>query len=185
MGGKNGSAMFQRMISWILRDLPDSLVYVDDILVRSQEPAKETFDDILDIHFRDVWKTFEAFRAHRVFGKDEKMYMFQGLIQFCGQLLSDGTRRAAPSKLEAIKKWTPEVITRIKHLKGFLGLAQYYAIYMKDYAKLAVPLMAQLKNRVPEDTKIVWNDDMRKALEKIKTLLLENVVLDIPDPYKP
>ena len=26
---------------------------------------------------------------------------------------------------------------------------------------------------------------MRSALEQIKTLLLENVVLDIPDPYKP
>ena len=71
------------------------------------------------------------------------------------------------------------------HLKGFLGLAQYYAIYMQDFAKIAIPLSKQLKHRTPEDTKVSWDDEMRQALEKIKQLLLENVVLDIPDPYKP
>jgi hypothetical protein len=56
---------------------------------------------------------------------------------------------------------------------------------MKDFAKIAVPLSRQLKNRAPDDVKVVWDNDMRDALEKIKSLLLENVVLDIPDPYKP
>jgi len=56
---------------------------------------------------------------------------------------------------------------------------------MKDFAKIAVPLTKQLKSRTPEDDKVVWDDEMRSALEQIKKLLLENVVLDIPDPYKP
>ena len=56
---------------------------------------------------------------------------------------------------------------------------------MKDFARIAVPLTKELKARTPDDTKIVWNDEMRAALEEIKRLLLENVILDIPDPYKP
>ena len=63
------------------------------------------------------------------------MHLFREAIKFCGHILSKGQRRAAASKLEAIKKWTPENITRVTHLKGFLGLAQYYAIYMQDFAK--------------------------------------------------
>jgi hypothetical protein len=113
------------------------------------------------------------------------MHLFWILIKFCGHILNNGQRKAAASKLEAIKKWTPEVIKTITHLKGFLGLAQYYAIYMKDFAKIAVPLTKQLKNRAVDNTKVIWDDQMREALEKIKVLLLENVVLEIADPYKP
>ena len=70
-------------------------------------------------------------------------------------------------------------------MKQFLGLAQYYAIYMKNYAQVAVPLSRQLKTKGPDNRKIVWDQEMREALEAIKNDLLENVVLDLPDPYKP
>jgi len=33
MGVKNGPAMFQRMIMWILRDVHESCVYIDDVLI--------------------------------------------------------------------------------------------------------------------------------------------------------
>ena len=193
MGVKNGPAMFQRMIQWVLRDLPFVLVYIDDVLVGTP-PSVEITDEksehhmiismILEQHNLDVSAVLDAFACHKLFVKGSKMHLFCETIKFCGHILSQGQRRAAASKLEAIRKWTPETITRITHLKGFLGLAQYYAIYMKDFARIAVPLSRQLKNRTPEDTKVVWDDEMRQALETIKTLLLENVVLDIPDPYK-
>jgi hypothetical protein len=185
MGVKNGPAMFQRMIQWVLRDLPFATVYIDDVLVGTPQPSPHTSEDILDIHFRNVFAVLSAFQKHKLFVKGSKMHLFREVIKFCGHILSDGQRRAAPSKLEAIKKWTPQVIKTLTHLKGFLGLAQYYAIYMKNFAKIAVPLFNQLKNRKNEDTKVVWDEDMRVSLENIKTLLLENVVLDIADPYKP
>jgi transposase InsO family protein len=185
MGVKNGPAMFQRMIQWVLRDLPFALVYIDDVLVGTPPPSANTHENILDIHYRDVRAVLAAFLKHRLFVKGAKMHLFRETIKFCGHILNNGQRRAAPSKLEAIKKWTPEVIKTITHLKGFLGLAQYYAIYMKDFAKIAVPLSRQLKNRAPENTKVKWDADMREALESIKKLMLENVVLDIADPYKP
>ena len=70
-------------------------------------------------------------------------------------------------------------------MKQFLGLAHYYAPYMKNFAKVAVPLSRHLKVKNPENKKIQWDDDMKVALEEIKRDLLDNVVLDLPDPYKP
>ena len=44
---------------------------------------------------------------------------------------------------------------------------------------------AQLKTKTPDHRKIVWTPEMESALESIKKELLDNVVLDLPDPYKP
>ena len=35
MGVKNGPAMFQRMIAWILRGVPKALAYIDDVITGS------------------------------------------------------------------------------------------------------------------------------------------------------
>jgi hypothetical protein len=185
MGVKNGPAMFQRMIQWILRDLPFAMVYIDDVLIGTPPPLTNSGSDILDIHYRDIRSVLTTFKKHLLFVKGAKMHLFRETIKFCGHILNNGQRRASPSKLEAIKKWTPENIKTITHLKGFLGLAQYYAIYMKDFAKIAEPLTRQLKNRAPDNTKIQWDDTMRESLTTIKQLMLDNVVLDIADPYKP
>ena len=69
-------------------------------------------------------------------------------------------------------------------MKAFLGLAQYYALYMKDYAKVAVPLLQSLRTG-SETQKVAWTGEMKVAITKIKKDLLSNVVLDIADPMKP
>ena len=39
MGVKNGPAVLQRMIQWVLRELPFGLVYIDDVLVGTAPDA--------------------------------------------------------------------------------------------------------------------------------------------------
>ena len=48
-------------------------------------------------------------------------------------------------------------------MKQFLGLAQYYAIYMKNFALVAAPLTAQLKTKTPDHRKIVWTPVLESA----------------------
>jgi hypothetical protein len=83
----------------------------DDVLVGTQ-PVPNAKRDLLDLHFEDVSAVLAAFRKHKLFVKGVKMHLFRETIKFCGHILSNGQRRAAASKLEAIKKWTPETITR-------------------------------------------------------------------------
>ena len=80
--------------------------------------------------------------------------MFKRTIKFCGHILSGGTRRAAPDKMKAIQDWTENSIKTVTQLKGFLGLTQHYAIYMKHYAEWAAPLTDALKNRTKFQTKV-------------------------------
>jgi len=55
---------------------------------------------------------------------------------------------------------------------------------MKNFAEVAVPLTKQLKNRQKTNKKVIWNSDMVVALDRIKKDLIENVVLDLPNPNK-
>ena len=98
--------------------------------------------------------------------------------------MSQGSRRAAPDKLKDIEAWAPDKIRTVTQLKGFLGLTQYYAIYMEKYAEHAAALTDALSDK-GTDKSIRWNPRMVEALDAIKKGMLENVFLQIANPYKP
>ena len=124
MGVRNGPAMFQRMISWILLDLPSTVVYIDDALVGTPECCS---GELLPTHYNDVGCLLNRFRSACMGVKGKKVYLFRMSIKFCGQILSNGQRRAAPSMLQAIREWRHQSITTVRRLKSFMGLSQHYA----------------------------------------------------------
>ena len=65
------------------------------------------------------------------------------LVEFCGQVLENGMRRPKPGKLAAIQHW--ELPQTIKELRGFLGLCNYYAQYLRNYADTTGPMQDLLK----------------------------------------
>ena len=110
--------MFQRMIMWILREVRAACVYIDDVLVGSRGDSTA---ELLRNHFLDLGDVLRAFRAHCITAKGSKVHLYMLMVKFCGHILHEGTRRAAPSKLEAIEKWSTDMIRTITHLRGFLG----------------------------------------------------------------
>jgi len=136
-------------------------------------------------HYLDVCATLAAFRQYKLTVKRTKVHLFRNMIKFCGHVLFNGQRKAAPSKLEAISKWTVDMVKTVSHLKGFLGLCQYYSQYMQDFARIALPLTEQLKGRKDAPKTVLWTTRMKTAFETLKTELLKNVVLDIASPHKP
>ena len=107
MGVKNGPAMFQRMIMWILKDVPYACVYIDDVLVGSGHAHGRA---LLYEHFEAVSSVLDEFHRHQVTAKGSKVHLFMSMIKFCGHILFDGKRRAAPNKLQAVANWQPEMI---------------------------------------------------------------------------
>ena len=201
MGVKNGPAMFQRMIQTCIAHLPFAKVYVDDNMVGSRGKSPE---EQLEIHDGHVRQTLEAFRKFKLTLKGVKCYLYMLMIKFCGHVLCNGTRRAAPSKLQAIAKWTPKMIKTVTHMKSFLGLTQFYSMYMPHYAAIVHSLTDQLSGRMTKTTakklkapvddfrkmkikmnKITWTTEMEDAFNKVKEELLQNVVLHIANPTKP
>ncbi len=64
-------------------------------------------------------------------------------VQFCGHVLEGGERRPAPGKLMSVERWeAPKTVTA---LRGFLGFANYYSMYIENFSGLAAPLTELLK----------------------------------------
>ena len=83
-------------------------------------------------------------------------------MEFLGHIVSKDGIHVDNSKIQAIKEWKrPSTITE---LRSFLGLANFYRRFIKDYAKIAAPLTDLLKG----DSKLKWSDSSQEAFEKLK-----------------
>ena len=88
------------MMEWVLRDLPFADCYVDDIIIRS---TGETEEEILANHAKHVEAVPLALEEHQLVAKLDKASFFVRSVEFCGQVLENGTRRPKPGKLAAIQ----------------------------------------------------------------------------------
>ena len=185
MGLKNGGAIFQRMMEWVLKGLEGVNVYVDDVIVGS---TGDTLEEMLENHERVLRATLERLAESELRVDPNKVKLFMEEIEFCGHVLRDGRRRPSPGKLLSIQKWTcPETVTQ---LRGFLGLTNYYSSYVPGYAELAAPLTAKLRLNREEGKKgsrktLSWKDEETAAFEGLKLALLKELELFRVNPDKP
>jgi hypothetical protein len=185
MGLKNGNAMFQRMMEWVLRDHENADPYVDDIIVGS---TGNTPEEVVVNHERDLRAVLETLRKYELVADPKKVHLFMREVEFCGHILREGRRSPAPGKLLAIQKWElPQTVTA---LRGFLGLTNYYSCYVPNYSDLAAPLMGKLQLNRADGKKgsqkaIEWQPEDIIAFEKLKAILAESLELFQVEPDQP
>ena len=76
-------------------------------------------------------------------------------------------------KVEGILNWpTPK---EVKDVQKFLGLANYYYQFIKDFAAIARPLHDMVK----KDQKQEWTERQEKAFRELKEIYKRLVVLDL------
>ncbi|KAK2992294.1 hypothetical protein RJ640_020287 [Escallonia rubra] len=80
--------------------------------------------------------------------------------------------------LEAIKEW--EAPAKVSELRSFLGLANYYRRFIKGYSAKATPLTDLLKKGKTWE----WSKRCQSAFEGLKTAVMEEPVLALPDHTK-
>ena len=138
MGLANAPQQFQEMVGWVLRDVrvmgnSGTDAYMDDILVGTRV---EEGEDLLEVHNQDLRRVLEVLKEHKLVADKKKCHLFVREVEFCGQVLANGT-------LRGLEKWErPRTITQ---LRGFLGFKNYYSIYIPDYANLVAGLQEKLK----------------------------------------
>ena len=85
-----------------------------------------------------------------------------------------------PEKCAAIQEFpTPK---KVKHVRSFLGLAGYYRKFIKDFSKIAGPLI-QLNKK---DEPFLWTTECENAFQTLKEKLTSPPILAYPnyqDPY--
>jgi len=65
----------------------------------------------------------------------------------------------------------------VRDVRKFLGLANYYRHFVKDFAKLARPL----NNLTRKEEKWKWGDEQQKAFEQLKMVFMSQSLLVAPN----
>jgi hypothetical protein len=73
MGLKNGGAIFQRMMEWVLQGIEGVSVYIDDVIVGSKG---ETHEECLRNHDVAVRQVLERLRKHTLIVDPRKVHLF-------------------------------------------------------------------------------------------------------------
>ena len=174
-GLTNAPSTFQRVMERTLADLPNCLVYIDDIIVYSKSYEE---------HWERLEAVFERLRKAGLILKPSKCKLFQGRVKYLGHIISENGIEADPDKTEAIRNWS--VPSTVHELRQTIGFFSYYRRFVKDFAKLAKPIHELLKgheNRrnVNKKTPIEMTSEARSAFEALKEKLTTPPILGYAD----
>ena len=100
--------------------------------------------------------------------KPSKGHFFQRKVNFLGYDLSE--QGLTPDKRNVKKVKEMERPNNKKSLKSFLGLTGFVRRCILNYAHIAKPLTALLKDSV----KFAWGDEQEEAFNKLKEAVTSN-----------
>jgi len=122
----NLPATFQAMMNVILRDLINKekvAVFVDDILVGTK--MEKGHDEIIE----EILRRLEE---NNLYIKPEKCVWKTRKIGFLGIVIGPNGIEMKEEKVEGVLNWLQP--KNIKDVRKFLGLANYYRRFIKDFA---------------------------------------------------
>ena len=140
MGLCNAPATFMQLMNDTFRSALGKyvLVYLDDILVYSKT---------LKEHEEHVAAVFEKLRQQRLYAKRSKCELFLAEVDFLGHRLGRGRLGTNADKVQAVQDWP--VPTRVRHVRSFLGLVNFYRKFIPHCSQVAKPLTDLTKGRAP------------------------------------
>lgn len=161
---------FQKMMEETLRDLPNTVVFIDDICITGKD--RET-------HKKNLRAVIERLQEMGLTIKINKCRFLESSVSYLGFIIDKNGLHPDMSKVEAIiKAPTP---TNITQLKAFLGLINYYGKFVPNLSTLLHPLYVLLK----KNQTWIWSTDCEKTFERIKKILASDQVLWHYDPALP
>jgi len=161
--------MFQMMMNDLLRDLvvkEKVAVFIDNMVIVTE--TEEGHDEIVE----EVLRRLEE---NGLFVKPEKCVWKVREIGFLGVIIGEDGVRMEKEKMQGVIEWL--VPKNMKDIQKFLGLANYYRQFVKDFAKIAKPLYKITR----KETKWSWGERQQKVFEELKKRFTMEPVLVIPD----
>ena len=125
-GITNLPAIFQVMMNEILRDLINEgkvTAFVDDVLVGTE--SEEGHDEIV----KEILKRLEK---NDLYIKPEKCVWKVRKIRFLGVVIGPNRIELEKEKVDEMLSWLEP--KNVKDVRKFLGLANYYRRFIKDFA---------------------------------------------------
>jgi len=148
---------------------PD-VAYLDDILVfsRDEETHRKHVRAVLT-RVRDTGLTLKASKCE--FHAMETEYL--------GYVISPERPRMNEEKIRTIRNWKEP--TNVKGVQSFLGFANFYRRFIRDYSKITTSLSSLTRKY----TLWEWGDKQQEAFEMLKGAMITEPILQHLDPEQP
>ena len=143
-GLSNISTSFQGYIYKILAKKLDIfvIVYLDDIFIYIEDPGQG--------HMDAVWWVPELLRNNSLFANLKKCCFHQDKVRFLGYVVSTQGIRMQDERIKVVKNW-PEPKS-VRDIQVFIGFANFYWQFIRDFSRIAAPLTSILKTTGPSDS---------------------------------
>lgn len=165
-GLANAPSTFQKYVNWVLREYLDEFVsaYLDDILIFSTGSLRK--------HREHVSKVLQRLRESGLQIDIDKCDFEVQSTKYLGFIVEANKGvRMDPAKVQAILDWqTPQ---SVRGVRAFIGFANFYRRFIKDFSALVAPLVALTK----KDAKFEWPAEANITFEKLKKMFISAPVL--------
>ena len=164
----NAPSTFQSLINQVLgSDFDDfTFAYLDDIMAWSQTREE---------HVRHLRAVLQKLRESSIRLRLSKCKFGVQQTEFLGFIVGNGKIAPSPSKVAAVTEWpTPKDVHTVR---SFLGFANFYRRFVKDYSKITAPLNDLLRKGVSWN----WCEKCESAFSAIKEKLTSAPALLLPD----
>ncbi len=151
-GLTNSPATFQAMMNEIFRELITEgfvVVYLDNILI---------FTETMEEHTRITKRVLQILTDNKLYLKPEKCQFHKIELDYLGHKISHDTIAMDPIKVAGVTEW-PTPKTK-KELQSFLGFANYYRHFIKDFSHIAHPLH---RLRLTGNDEWKWKEEQQAA----------------------
>ena len=139
-GMTNSPATFQAMMNEILRDLINEgkvAAFVDDVLVETETEKG---------HDKIVEEVLRRLKENDLYVKPEKYMWKVRRVGFLGVVIGPNGIEMEKEKIDGVLSWL--MPKNVKDIRKFLGLANYYRRFIKDFAKVARPINVLTRKNV-------------------------------------
>lgn len=159
LGLRNSGATFQRYMDGIFRSVTCVFVYLDDVLI---------FSDNQEQHATDLESVCQLLNDQGLRLALDKCEFFRDSVQFLGHHVSAQGIRPPASRVDAIVEFPRPA--EPAGLRRFLGMAGFYRRMVPRYADVVFPLSEMLRLH-PAKGQLQWTEATVTAFEATKSAL--------------
>lgn len=168
-GHSNSAQCFAKFMDLIFSDMwkANSLIsFFDDHLI----PGSNVWD-LLDCFYDFLLRIRDA----KIKIAPDKCELFVNKTTFLGHDIFKNCVMPSEKLTEKISNWPQP--TNVKEVQSFLGCCNYYRKFIKDFAKIALPLTNLTKDNVDFE----WTENSEKSFRELKQKLCSEPILSTPD----
>jgi hypothetical protein len=100
-------------------------------------------------------------------------------VEYLGLIIGHNAVSMDKGKLTGVLDWPAP--KKVKEIQAFLGFANFYRRFIKDFSKIMQPITTLLRKGQTWD----WGTEQDKVFQELKEAFTQAPVLGMPDPDLP